>query len=101
MNVKAATPQNRTSKKGRDALNPSPHRFSHAAGIVALLRPAGLPCTLGYLSVPTSGKEDFRLRLQENGRHEETRTPDLYRVKGAFCRNRLNFNGTHCPVEVR
>jgi hypothetical protein len=43
-----------------------------------------------------------RSRFNEiNGRHEETRTPDLYRVKAAFRRNLLIFNGTHCQFEAR
>jgi hypothetical protein len=38
---------------------------------------------------------------KRNGRHEETRTPDLYRVKAAFRHNLLIFNGTHCQFEAR
>jgi hypothetical protein len=39
--------------------------------------------------------------LKKNGRHEETRTPDLYPVKAAFRRNSLYFNGTHCQFVTR
>jgi hypothetical protein len=43
--------------------------------------------------------------LKRNGRHEETRTPDLYRVKAARVGKRLKPDGTDshrkCPREPR
>jgi len=33
-----------------------------------------------YLFVPSTRKKDFCQVIERNGRHEETRTPDLYRV---------------------
>jgi len=39
--------------------------------------------------------------IEKNGRHEETRTPDLYRVKATAARNLLTLGGTdsqlRCP----
>jgi hypothetical protein len=45
----------------------------------------------------STGLENFGdslLSYGKDGRHEETRSPDLYRVKVAFNSNGLEFNGT-------
>jgi hypothetical protein len=40
---------------------------------------------------------DFAKLLKEMVGNEETRTPDLYRVKAATSRNLLNLNGADSP----
>jgi hypothetical protein len=47
------------------------------------------------------GEKQSEEVVERNGRHEETRTPDLYRVKAASRRNLLIFNGAHCQFVTR
>jgi hypothetical protein len=50
---------------------------------------------------PDHGTGGWSRRSVGETRRKKTRTPDLCRVKAAFRRNSLYFNGTHCRFVTR